>query len=361
MGNVQEYKCPCCGGAIEFDSKIQKVKCPYCDTEFEMETLADYENEVSGDGADQMNWEMDHTQEWTPAEQEGLRIYVCQSCGGEIVTDENTAASACPYCDSPVVINNRVAGGLRPEYIIPFQLDKSAAKQKFKEHLKGKQLLPKVFKTQNHLEEIKGVYVPYWIFDSKANARVRYRGTKVRRWSDASHNYKETSYYTVTRQGNISFANVPVDGSTKMPDDLMESLEPFDHKAAVPFQKAYFAGYVADKYDVDKEKSVHRANERVKNATQDAFAATVKGYASVSYEGGSIHLEQGKASYAMYPVWILTTRWKGELYTFAMNGQTGKFVGNLPVDKSLMTKIFLSTTAITAAIAFAVQSLVYFL
>jgi len=361
MAEVQEYKCPCCGGAIEFNSSIQKLKCPYCETEFELETLANYDKELSGEDNDEMEWNMESAQEWTEGEEEGMRVYVCKSCGGEIVADENTAASACPYCDNPIVLLKSVAGELKPEYIIPFKLDKKDAKAKFKEHLEGKKLLPKVFKTQNHLEEIKGIYVPYWIFDSKADAKLRYRASKVRHWSDAKNYYTETSYYSVLREGNIAFANVPVDGSSKIPDDMTESLEPFDSKDAVPFQTAYFAGYMADKYDVDKEKAVTRANDRVKKSTQDSFRSTVKGYQTVEYEGGNIKLVDGKASYVMYPVWILTTKWKGELYTFAMNGQTGKFVGNLPVDKSIANKILFRTAGIIAVILFIIQSLFYFL
>lgn len=361
MNGLQEFKCPCCGGAIEFNSSAQKMKCPYCDTEFEIETLMNYGREVSTDGTDQMNWEMNTTQEWVPGEQEGMRIYVCNSCGGEIVADENTAAKSCPFCDNPIVVMGSVSGILRPECIIPFKLDKKTAKEKFKKHLEGKKLLPKVFKTENHLEEIKGLYVPYWLFDSVAGAKMRYRATRERRWSDSKNIYHETSYFSVIREGNIAFANVPVDGAQKLPDELMESLEPYDMREAVPFQTAYFAGYLADKYDVDKDKAVVRVNERIQNATQDAFRGTVQGYSSVRYEGGNIRLSNGRARYAMYPVWIMTTKWNDEIYTFAMNGQTGKFVGNLPVDKSMATKYFLGTAGIVAAVAFAIQSLLYFI
>lgn len=97
-------------------------------------------------------------------------------------------------------------------------------------HLRGKRLLPKVFKDQNHIDEIKGIYVPFWLFDTDADADIRYRATKVRSWSDKNYNYTETRFFMVARSGNIGFTRVPVDGSTKMEDDLMESIEPFDLK-----------------------------------------------------------------------------------------------------------------------------------
>jgi hypothetical protein len=193
--------------------------------------------------------------------------------------------------------------------------------------------LPKVFKSQNHLDEVKGIYVPFWLFDADADANVRYRTTKVRMWDDEDYDYTETSYFDVYRAGTVGFQNVPVDGSSKMPDDLMESVEPFNINDAKEFQTAYLAGYLADKYDVTADESVDRANERIKRSTEEVFSSTVKGYDTVTTENSNINLQNGKAKYALYPVWILNTTWNGNKYTFAMNGQTGKFVGNLPVDK----------------------------
>ena len=81
MQTLREYKCPCCGGAIEFDSRLQKMKCPYCDTEFDMETLKSYDEGLSG-AHDEMEWETTAGQEWDDGETDGLRSYVCNSCGG---------------------------------------------------------------------------------------------------------------------------------------------------------------------------------------------------------------------------------------------------------------------------------------
>ena len=342
---LQEYKCPCCGGAIAFDSTLQKMKCPYCDTEFEMETLAAYDSVLQQEGTDDMSWQKPK-QEWQEGDKEGMRVYVCQSCGGSIIADENTAATKCPYCDNPVVMMGQFTGGMKPDYVIPFKVDKEAAKAAYHEHLKGKRLLPKVFKDENHIDEIKGVYVPYWLFDAKADAQIRYRATRTRSWHDVSYNYLETSYYAVQRGGSIAFDHVPVDGASKMPNDLMESIEPYDFSGAVDFQTAYLAGYLADKYDVDAESTLERANERVKNSTNQVFASTVQGYSSVTVDNSSIQLENGKAKYALYPVWILNTTWKDKKYTFAMNGQTGKFVGDLPVDKAAYRRWLWGLTAL---------------
>ena len=361
MAVLQEYKCPCCGGAIAFDSTLQKMKCPYCDTEFEMETLASYDNELKNEPAEDMQWESTAGADWQEGEAEGLRSYVCKSCGGEIVGDENTAATSCPFCGNPVVLMGQFSGALKPDYVIPFKLDKKAAKAALVKHYGGKKLLPKVFKDQNHIDEVKGVYVPFWLFDADADANIRYKATRVRAWSDSNYDYTETSYFSVTRGGQIGFEKVPVDGSSKMADDLMESIEPFDFSEAVDFQTAYLAGYLADKYDVDARHSIDRANERIKKSTEDAFASTVQGYTSLTPEATGIHLYNGQAKYALYPVWILNTSWKGKKYTFAMNGQTGKIVGDLPLDKSAYKKWLFGLTGIVGAAAFAACYLLWLL
>jgi hypothetical protein len=146
-----------------------------------------------------------------------------------------------------------------------------------------------------------------------------------------------------------------------MDDSLMESVEPFDISGAVDFQTAYLSGFLADKYDVDAEASIARANERIKRSTEDAFRATVTGYDIVTAETTNVQLQNGQAKYALYPVWILNTTWNGQKYTFAMNGQTGKLVGDLPLDRGAYNKYLWLTTAIGAAAVFAVQYLIWLL
>ena len=357
MAGLQEYKCPCCGGAIAFDSTIQKMKCPYCDTEFEMDALKGYDAELQDEETDSMEWENAAGGEWGEGETDGLRTYVCKSCGGEIVGDANTAATSCPFCDNPIVMMGQFSGSLKPDLVIPFKLDKKAAKEGLMKHLTGKRLLPKIFKDQNHIDEIKGVYVPFWLFDTDVDAKVRYKATKVRTWSDSDYNYTQTSYYMVHRGGSVGFEYVPVDGSTKMADDLMESIEPFNCGEAVDFQTAY----LADKYDVTAEESIDRANERVEKSTEQAFAETVIGYDTVAAENTSVQFHGGKAKYALYPVWLLNTTWNGNKYTFAMNGQTGKFVGDLPVDKAAATRWTLILAAAFTAVTYGAATLLHLL
>ncbi|MGN8753845.1 hypothetical protein [Blautia sp. HCP3S3_C12] len=362
MSDINEYKCPSCGGAIEFDSHSQKMKCPYCDTEFDLETLKKYDEQLSKEAEqkdDISDWQTDPGKQWQEGETDGMNVYTCKSCGGEIVSDENTGATSCPYCGNPVILTERFRGALRPDMVIPFKLDKKAAKEAYYKHIKGRPLLPKVFRRENHIDEIKGIYVPFWLFDADVAADARYKATKVRTWSDSDYDYTETSYYSVDRSGNMSFVSVPVDGSSRMSDDLMESIEPYKVADAVEFQTAYLSGYLADKYDVDAQQSTDRARERMKESAQDVLRDTVKGYASVIPENTNVRISGGDAKYALYPVWILNTTWRGKKYIFAMNGQTGRMTGDLPVDNGAYTRWLLGLTAVFSIAAYLVALLIH--
>ena len=348
MPVLQEYKCPCCGGAIEFDSNAQKMKCPYCDSEFEVETLEGYRKDLEEEPQENMTWDTAAGGQWTQEEAEGLRSYTCNSCGGQIVADATTGATACPFCGNPVIMTGHFAGALKPDLVIPFKVDKKGAINILKGYYKGKTLLPKVFKNENHIKEVKGLYVPVWLFDADADAYMRFKATKIRHWSDSNYEYTETKYYSVVRAGVIGFDNVPVDGSTKMDDALMESIEPYNIAEAVDFHTAYLSGFLADKYDVDAQESIERANERIKRSATEAFSNTVQGYSTVTTEASTVSLQNGRARYALYPVWILNTTWKGKTFQFAVNGQTGRIAGNLPMDKGAFWKWFFGLTGIVA-------------
>jgi len=357
MSELMEYKCPACGGKLEFNSGTQNMKCPFCYSEFDVAAVQEFNHAVQSSDESSMTWDSSAGDEWGAGETAGMNVYHCESCGAEIVTDSTTAASKCPYCDSPVVMTGSFAGDLKPDYVIPFKLDKKAATEAYNKYLEGKRLLPKIFRSDNHIDEIKGVYVPVWLFDAGADANIVFKAEKENRWHDNEYDYVETSCYSCVRAGKIAFEHVPVDGSTKMEDKLMESIEPFDFKDVVKFETPYLSGYLADRFDVTAEESIDRANERIRTSTIDTFRDTVKGYNSVTTESADIRLNNSKAKYALYPVWILNTSWNGNKYTFAMNGQTGRFVGNLPTDKGAAVRWFAGITAVCTAVLYGIQFL----
>ena len=169
-----------------------------------------YDDALKQDAKDDMHWDAAQ-QPWDDVQ---MGVYTCKSCGGELVCDESTAATACPFCGNPIVLTGRLSGDLKPDYVIPFKLDKKAAEAALRNHMKGKRLLPNLFRSENRISEVKGVYVPFWLFDADADAHIRYHATRIRTWSDRDYDYTETQHYAILRSGDLSFTHVPVDGSS---------------------------------------------------------------------------------------------------------------------------------------------------
>ena len=200
-----------------------------------------------------------------------MRVYSCPSCGAQLICEETTAATSCPYCGNPTVIPEQFSGILKPDYILPFKLSKEDAVSALKQHYKGKLLLPKLFRDNNHIEELRGIYVPFWLFDGEAEGSANYMATTTRVFRHGDTEITETSFYEVQRAGTLPFSRVPVDASRKMPDDYMDSIEPFDYAGLKPFSTAYLPGFFADKFDVSIEESSSRADKRCRQSLSDAL------------------------------------------------------------------------------------------
>ena len=329
-----EYRCPACGASLQFDSRSQQVVCPYCDSSFTPQSLIDYDNFLKEDAKNEQSdsWSKDAAR-WEKDETTGLNVYTCAACGGEVLGDDTLASARCPFCDNTVIMKRQFTGDWKPDLVLPFKLDKKTAQDAFRRHLHGKKLLPKAFRSESCIEEIKGMYVPFWLFTSDVSAAMRFKGTKSRAWTDGQFDYVETSQYALLRAADARFDRIPVDGSEKMDDALMDSLEPFDFSEAVDFQTAYLSGYFSDRYDVNADVSVDRAKARFQKTMTGRVSGTTGGFSGVTAESTSVAERNNKREYALLPVWLLHVRWNNKLYTFAMNGQTGKFVGNLPLDK----------------------------
>ncbi len=365
-----EYKCQNCNGSMEFDSKTQKLICPWCGASYDPAAYdqamqaqqqgqqapqgaaasgADGEAPQVGTFNENQTLEMGQTQQWN-VNDDGLMSYVCKNCGGEVVGDDTLASTNCPYCDSPIIRNDQFSGMLKPELLIPFKIDKKTAKEKLNEFVSSKKLVPPVFKNQKHIDEIKGVYVPFWLFDAECFAEAKFSATRTR----TVPNGEEIEHFDVYRSGELTFEGIPVDAASKMEDAMMDSIEPFDMSEAVAFSTAYLAGFMADKYDVSPEDCMKRGLQRIRSSAEQVLGDSLHEFNTHSMEQSNVEVHKSASHYALLPVWILNTTWNGNQYRFAMNGQTGKFIGDLPYDKSLYKKYFLRTAIVTALIVFAV-------
>ena len=260
---ITNYQCPACMGPLHFSSASGKLECEYYGSVFapaeieamyaEQNASAQAASEAAAAQQAQQAQQADDDGAWDLSgagsawDGEGLRAYNCPSCGAELLCDETTAATSCPYCGNPTVIPGQLGGILKPDYIIPFRQDKAAAIEALKKHYRKKPFLPKLFSAQNHIEEIKGIYVPFWLFDATAEGTARFHGTRSHTHREGDYEVTVTEHFNVSRSGFAPFEKIPVDGSTKMPDEHMDSIEPFDYRELTDFSMAYLPGYLADK------------------------------------------------------------------------------------------------------------------
>ena len=331
------YKCPQCGAELHYDGVSDLMKCDYCEGTFPTSDLIVGE-EVIGE-----------TRVGTG--EDGLELYTCPACGAELVTDATTAADKCPYCGNNVVHSDRLSGDFHPDFVIPFATGAEQAKESLRQFYKGKILMPKSFKSENKISEMKGVYVPYWLFTGDADGDTSFNAEKVRVWSDGTNRYTETKHYKLFRSGRFSFSDVPHDGSTKADDRYMEAVEPFDYSAAVEYSPAYLSGFLADKYDVTAEDCVPRVRGRVENSLVASIENTITGYDNKTLDTKNINVRMSRKKYVLMPVWMLSTEYRGKIFRFAMNGQTGKFVGEAPVSWPKFWAWFLGLSTVLSAIA----------
>lgn len=353
-GSIVNYQCPACTGPLQFSGESGKLQCEYCGNAYEVAYIEELYKEKESKAAEAKIQNNRGDNSWTEEEAAHMRAYSCPSCGAEVICDDTTAATACVYCGNPTIVPGQFAGDIKPDYVIPFKVSKEDAKKALKEHYKGKLFLSKEFKANNKIDEIKGVYAPFWMFDGDSTGSITFSAEKVYRNHRGDRVVEVTEHYRVERAGKIECERLPVDASNKMPDAHADAIEPYDYTEIAPFSTAYLPGYLADRYDVSQEESGVRAHERLKGSLRKELGETVTGYTHVSVSGENIDSDITKTKYGIMPVWLLATKWKEKNFLFAMNGQTGKMIGDLPVSPGLAA----GWTAVAFAAAFGILALI---
>lgn len=370
MSDVQ-LKCPSCGAPINFDVPSGKMKCSFCGASFTVEEVNQF------NGISQANAELDaaHAQQagtsgaggsgaaggagaattpetqisTTPAEgQPGwveppptyldeatgqkMAQFQCNSCGGEIIGSPDMVSARCPWCNNNFVATGQLTSTRVPDRMIPFAMTKEQALEAFKANMKGLKLIPREFK-QVSVDDIQGVYVPYWLYDATVAGEGNFSCENLHTWTDSDYEYTQHQEYQVYRSANVAFLDVPVAGTTKVTDKLTESIEPFDYNKSVAFSPAYLTGFMTNKYDVEAQDANPRALERMKDSTEEVLRNSISGYDTVSTINTSIQPAFGELEYVFLPMWLMNVDFQGKNYNYAMNGQTGKFVGTFPVSE----------------------------
>lgn len=327
--DAAQYKCPNCNAELTFDPTSQKLHCEYCLSKFTIEDIknicAEAENSIPDPAAVQAHQDFeDHT-----------NLYHCSSCGADIMADDQQVATFCYYCHNPVILSGKLSGSYKPDKVIGFKFTKDQAVKQFSDWINKRRFVPSDFKNAQQLEKVTGLYVPFWAADCDIKADYCAIGKKVRHWTSGNYRYTETKEYRIVRKADIFTDGIPADGESKIEDQLMEAIEPFDYADLHDFSMSYLSGFFADKYDVDKAMVFPRIRQRAVEASKQIIDNSVSGfgYSSVIPSVNNYDIINTKWQYIMLPVWFMSYKYNDKIYEFAINGQTGKLAGTPPLDK----------------------------
>lgn len=345
MNNAIDHKCPNCNAVLKYNPHGENWTCEYCRGAFDYEELKKYEDK-----------NISEEKEVTALKNEkGFDVYTCNNCGANIVVDPNVSTTSCVYCRNTAILKDKLVGEFNPNYVVPFKHTKEDAINAFKKLGKGRVLMPKQFNVKKNIQEITGIYIPFWLFDFGATGEINADCKRITTWRSGNYRYTKTDTYLATRGGNMNFINIPVDGSKRFPNDIMNSIEPFDYKDLKEFNYSYLSGFLSEKYDMTSDEVINEAINRAKNTFIDEMKKDIIGYNTVIPTTNSINLNNTKKNYVLLPVWMLNVKYKDKIYTLAMNGQTGKMVGNIPVDVKKAVFLWIVIFVFTFALAFLVS------
>lgn len=344
MNSAIDHKCPNCDAVLKFNPHGGNWKCEYCRSEFNLQQLENKEK-----------IQKEEKMVYAKQNDEGLDIYTCNNCGASIIVDPNVSTTSCVYCKNTAILKDKLHGEFNPNYVIPFKHTKEDAINAFKKLGKGKILMPKAFNIKKNIKEISGIYIPFWLFDFMATGEMNADCKRITSWRSGNYRYTKTDTYLATRGGNMNFSNIPVDGSKRFPNDVMNSIEPFDYNDLKDFNYSYLSGFLSEKYDMTSDEVITEANLRAKNTFIDEMKKDIKGYNTVIPTTNSINLNNTKKEYVLLPVWMLNVKYKDKIYTIAMNGQTGKMVGNIPVDYKKAILIWILLFILTFLVAYLIS------
>lgn len=324
------FKCPNCAGNLFYSIPDKKLKCESCDS---LIPLGDI-----------------------PVPEFSVYSFVCNSCGAELLSPDESMISYCSYCGSEAMLEGRLSEEIRPKYILPFQQTKDQCKNTYRKRTEKMFFLPKELKDAEYLERFRGTYIPYWMYQIDFPEPVSYEATKKTR---KGGKITETTY-EVEAEVNGSYEGIPYDASSCFDDTISDMLMPFDKKKLVDFHPGYLAGFYADRADVPAEKYHSDASHRAESNAFDAISLSsmktdkldIK-RTSRKVESASVKADIKDDFTALFPIWFLTWRNKNRVAYAIVNGQNGRISCDLPVD---MKKYALSTV-ITAAVLFALLSL----
>lgn len=326
MTMVIQYKCPNCGADMAFNAETGMLHCESCGLDKNIENMEQHqEQQKTGSYRDFISETSHQTYEDDSATQ-----YQCKNCGAILITDKDTSATTCSFCDAPMILGDRLSGDLSPSKIIPFSITKSQAEEAFHKWRGKGLLLPNNFKKSNRIKSITGMYVPFWLYDLNTRGEIHAEGRKVRTYTEGDYDVTETKFFDVYRDVDVYYNKIPVDASEKMDDGMMDKLEPYNYGNLQDFNTPYLSGYLAEKYNYTDEDLFPRVEKRADQYCMD-YARSTMVYSSVNIRHKDIRIRPENVYYALLPVWMFCYDYEHAEHNFMMNGQTGKIVGKPPI------------------------------
>ncbi len=367
---MKKYNCKHCGAELYWDANAGTLKCEYCEHEFTPEDFEDAEASATAtDGiataaeVDQGGAEADTREEkyereadefdkaTDESESADLVVYECEHCGAEVITARSTVATTCAFCGRAISLSNKLVGDFKPESVIPFAVDEKQAVEIYKGYCKKALLSPGTFKSENEIKKVKGVYVPFWLHNFTVNADAVVGAENVSSHKRGDDKVVEHHMFRISMDVKGDFKSIPTDGLKNLDDKLMSSIEPFDYSKLTEFNPAYMAGFYAEEYDIGREDTIAQAKERADDAMRAECIEKAGLYEAKMMESYNPSYTNEVSKYAMLPVWLFNVTYKGKDYQFAVNGETGKIAGKLPISIPKLVGAVLGSGVLTQALA----------
>ncbi len=332
---LHELKCSNCGATLKYHPGQKSIVCPYCGTENKIE-FSDEEYQKAWE-------EKDFEQYLHRAEEENLETeekmtIKCPGCGAVLEVDTDTISMDCPYCGTHLVLEqSQIQRVIKPQGIVPFNLDKKQAKQAFIKWAKSRWFAPSKFKKYvTAPSKLTGLYVPYWTFD--ADTVTDYTGERGVR-------YYETVTYTDS-QGNTQTEEqeriewTPVSGTVRVKfDDILANgkkdnsiprkVQNWDLKALQPYDPKLLAGFKSEAYTISLPQAFEEAKSIMKTHIEQAVRKDIGGDEQRIFSMKTYYYDV-TFKHILLPAYFSAFRYKNKVYPIAINGQTGKVAGKYP-------------------------------
>ncbi len=291
------------------------------------------------------------------------RVIQCQTCGARVSFTGQDTSKACDFCGSNQVLEQESNRNLiRPQTLVPFRVEQTAAQQKFKDWLGGLWFRPGDLKSRAALGAIHGVYVPYWTFDAlvqsswSAESGTHYYVEEgyVENGQKKTRKRRETKWSPAHGHRTDHYDDVLVPASKGLPEGIAEQMKTFDTSQLVPYDASYLAGWRAEEYAIDLQPAWQKASQTIERQQRDRCAKDVPGDTHRSLSVNNAYSQQ-TFKHVLLPLYIASYMYNQETYRFLVNGQTGEVRGKAPYSVIKIVLFILMIVAIIGGIVGAIM------